>query len=63
MLAQPSASGRTAKPNTEVRIVDLGRGDAARVGEMIMRGETVMEGHWGKPEATAASESSVATAA
>ncbi|OFE14243.1 o-succinylbenzoate--CoA ligase [Humibacillus sp. DSM 29435] len=54
VLAQPSASGRTAIPNTEVRIVDLDDHDVppGGVGEMLLRGETVMKGYWGKPEAT-----------
>ncbi|MFC6707166.1 class I adenylate-forming enzyme family protein [Flexivirga alba] len=55
VLAKPSASGRRAIPNTEVRIVDPDGDDVAagEVGEMIMRGETMMKGYWGKPEATA----------
>jgi acyl-CoA synthetase (AMP-forming)/AMP-acid ligase II len=55
VLARPSASGRSAIANTEVRIVDLDGKDAAPggVGEMIMRGETMMKGYWGQPEATA----------
>lgn len=55
VLTQPSASGRTAVINTEVRVVDLDGRDVAsgEVGEMIMRGETMMKGYWGKPEATA----------
>lgn len=55
VLARPSASGRSAIANTEVRIVDLDGNDVAPggVGEMIMRGETMMKGYWGNPEATA----------
>jgi len=55
VLERPSASGRSAVPNTEVRIIDLEGNDVApgAVGEMIMRGETMMKGYWGKPEATA----------
>lgn len=54
-LVQPSASGRFAIPNTEVRIVDAEDNDVqpGEVGEMIMRGETMMKCYWGKPEATA----------
>ncbi|PRY49547.1 fatty-acyl-CoA synthase [Knoellia remsis] len=55
VLERPSASGRSAVPNTEVRIVDIEGNDVAPggVGEMIMRGETMMKGYWGKPDATA----------
>ena len=55
VLARPSASGRSAIANTEVHIVDLDGNDVAPggVGEMIMRGETMMKGYWGNPEATA----------
>ena len=55
VLERPSASGRSAVPNTEVRIVDIEGNDVAPggVGEMIMRGETMMKGYWGRPEATA----------
>lgn len=55
VLAKPSASGRSALANTEVRVVDLDGDDVAPggVGEMIMRGETMMKGYWGNPEATA----------
>ncbi|AXG14384.1 class I adenylate-forming enzyme family protein [Intrasporangium calvum] len=55
VLERPSASGRSAVPNTEVRIIDLEGNDVApgAVGEMIMRGETMMKGYWGKPEVTA----------
>ncbi len=53
--ARPDASGRFAIPNTEVRIVDRAGNDVAAgsVGEMIMRGETMMKGYWKKPEETA----------
>ncbi|GAA4658723.1 class I adenylate-forming enzyme family protein [Arthrobacter cryoconiti] len=56
VLQRPSASGRFAIANTEVRIVDADGNDAVpgTVGEMIMRGETMMKGYWRKPEATAA---------
>ncbi|MDO5752905.1 long-chain fatty acid--CoA ligase [Arthrobacter sp.] len=56
VLERPSASGRFAIANTEVRIVDADGNDIVpgQVGEMIMRGETMMKGYWGKPEATAA---------
>ncbi|MDX2340155.1 AMP-binding protein [Micrococcus sp. M4NT] len=56
VMAHPSASGRLAMPNTEVRVVDADGEDVAvgEVGEMIMRGETMMKGYWRNPEATAA---------
>lgn len=55
VIARPDASGRYALPNTECRIVyedgeDVKPGD---VGEMLLRGETVMKGYWNKPEQTA----------
>ena len=52
---RPDASGRQGLPLTEVRIVDL-MGEEVEpgdVGELVMRGETVMKGYWGKPKATA----------
>ena len=55
VMAHPEASGRSALPNTEVRIVDAAGNDVApgEIGEMIMRGETMMKGYWGKPDQTA----------
>ena len=52
--ARPDASGRRALMNTEVRIVDAhGKDvDPGGVGELILRGETVMKEYWRKPEAT-----------
>jgi fatty-acyl-CoA synthase len=52
---RPDASGRQALPFTEVRIVDLEGRDVApgEVGEMILRGESVMKEYWRQPEATA----------
>lgn len=53
--AKPAASGRFAVPNTEVRIVDADGRDVepGAVGEMIMRGETMMKAYWRNPGATA----------
>jgi len=53
--ARPGASGRRSLPNTEVRIVDgASRGvEPGAVGEMIMRGETMMKAYWRNPGATA----------
>ncbi|MFE3954453.1 class I adenylate-forming enzyme family protein [Nocardia sp. NPDC059091] len=53
--ARPDASGRQALVLMECRIVDESGDDVApgQVGELILRGETVMKGYWNKPEATA----------
>ncbi len=53
--ARPDASGRRALLNSEVRIVDPDGNDVGPggVGELILRGETIMKGYWRKPEATA----------
>lgn len=55
VMAKPHTSGRMAMPNTEVRVVDADGRDVGpgEVGEMIMRGETMMKGYWRNPEATA----------
>ena len=52
---RPDASGRQALPFTEVRVVDLEGRDVApgEVGEMILRGESIMKEYWRKPDATA----------
>ncbi|AMT92932.1 o-succinylbenzoate--CoA ligase [Brevibacterium linens] len=52
---KPAASGRYPIPNTEVRVVDADGRDveAGEIGEMIMRGETMMKGYWNRPEETA----------
>jgi acyl-CoA synthetase (AMP-forming)/AMP-acid ligase II len=48
------AAGRAA-PHVEVRIVDENDVEVPRgtVGEVIVRGDNVMQGYWNKPEATA----------
>ncbi|MEV0247604.1 AMP-binding protein [Nocardia sp. NPDC050712] len=53
--ARPDASGRQALGMTQVRIVDVDGTDVApgEVGEMLLRGVTLMKGYWNKPEATA----------
>jgi fatty-acyl-CoA synthase len=52
------ATAGTALAGTEIRVVDLdGRDvepDRKQVGEVIVRGDVVMEGYWRQPEATAA---------
>jgi fatty-acyl-CoA synthase len=53
--ARPDASGRFAIPNLQCRIVD-GEGNdvaAGEVGELMLRGETIMKSYWNKPKETA----------
>lgn len=53
--ARPDANGRRALPLTEMRLVDPDDRDVATgaVGELVLRGETVMKGYWNKPAETA----------
>ncbi|MGY0500302.1 class I adenylate-forming enzyme family protein [Nocardia sp. FBN12] len=55
VLERPDASGRQALMLSECRIVDVNGTEVApgEVGELVLRGETVMKGYWNKPEATA----------
>lgn len=55
VAARPDASGRYALPNTECRVVTLENDDVAagEVGELLLRGVTIMKGYWNRPEATA----------
>lgn len=52
---RPDASGRQALPMMQCRIVDIDGNDVApgEVGELLLRGESIMKGYWNKPEATA----------
>jgi acyl-CoA synthetase (AMP-forming)/AMP-acid ligase II len=52
--ARPDASGRQALPFTEARVVDaLGNQvEPGGIGELILRGETIMKGYWNKPAET-----------
>ena len=53
--ARPDASGRYAIPSTEARIVTADGADVVpgEVGELVLRGETIMKCYWNRPEATA----------
>lgn len=53
--ARPEASGRQAVPFVQARVVDTSGEDVrpGQVGELILRGETIMKGYWNKPEETA----------
>ncbi|WP_432824720.1 class I adenylate-forming enzyme family protein [Dactylosporangium sp. CA-092794] len=53
--ARPDASGRQPLPLTEARVVDPEGNDIAPggVGELLLRGETIMKGYWHKPAETA----------
>lgn len=53
--ARPDASGRQALLFTEARVVDPAGSDvpAGGIGELVLRGETIMKGYWNKPAETA----------
>ena len=55
VVARPDASGRSALINLEVRVVGEDGEDVApgEVGEMVLRGLSVMKRYWNKPEQTA----------
>jgi acyl-CoA synthetase (AMP-forming)/AMP-acid ligase II len=53
--ARPDASGRQALLFTEARVVDPAGDDVepGGVGELVLRGATIMKGYWNKPTETA----------
>jgi len=55
LRTRPDSTGHQPQPFLEHRVVDLDGVDVSPgvVGELLFRGESVMKGYWGRPEATA----------
>lgn len=55
VIARPDASGRQTIPLTEARVFDADDNDVepGGVGELVLRGESIMKGYWNKPAETA----------
>ncbi len=53
--SRPHSTGRPTPPVTDLRIVDEDGGElgAGEIGEICIKGPTVMRGYWRQPEATA----------
>ena len=60
---KPGTIGR-AIPGVEMKLVNVDGTDTAEgaIGEIAIRGENIMKGYWGRPEATAEATSPSSTA-